>query len=134
MANGHILVISPGDAPTVVNTVLKQAGFTVDTETTVENYVGNLDSGYYDAIVLVERPHANLYRRCKHIRQATDRPLIVVSAYADTYTALKALRAGADFFLRKPFGPLEFVARIKALISRTPCRMPVDAMVSAAAR
>ena len=47
--------------------------------------------------------------------QATSRiPVIMISAKGEEITKVKGLNMGADDYIAKPFGVLEFVARIKA--------------------
>jgi len=52
-------------------------------------------------------------------------PIIVISPNASTETCVKAINAGADYFMRKPFGPLELLARIRSLLQRVPLRQLV---------
>jgi DNA-binding response OmpR family regulator len=46
-------------------------------------------------------------------------PIIVLSAVDDEDQKVRALEAGADDYVTKPFGVLELLARIEALIRRT---------------
>ena len=46
-------------------------------------------------------------------------PVIVVTATADVETKVKALSAGADDFITKPFHKAELVARINAVVRRS---------------
>lgn len=57
---------------------------------------------------------------CEKLRRSTSIPLIVISYEASTETCVKAINAGADYFMRKPFGPLELHARINSLLQRVP--------------
>ncbi len=53
------------------------------------------------------------------IRDFSDVPLIILSqAETDTDRA-KGLEAGADEYITKPFSPMEFLARVRALLRRT---------------
>ena len=55
---------------------------------------------------------------CEKIRNKYDIPIIMVSANSSSIDKIKALGAGADDYIVKPFDPLELVARIKSHISR----------------
>ena len=48
-----------------------------------------------------------------------DIPIIMVTAKDAEYDKVKGLEAGADDYITKPFGMMEFVARIKAVLRRT---------------
>ena len=58
----------------------------------------------------------------KKIRQnkATEKlPVIILTAKSDEYDKVKGLDLGADDYIPKPFGMMELVARIKAVLRRT---------------
>jgi DNA-binding response OmpR family regulator len=86
---------------------------------------GRLESHKYDLVILVETPAAECWTFCGSIRRMTASPFIVISAGAAAESCVKAINAGADFFLRKPFGPMELIARVNALFQRTPAPQPV---------
>jgi DNA-binding response OmpR family regulator len=67
---------------------------------------------------LQQSPQAENWSFCRDIKNVTDTPLIVISNRATARDCVKAINAGADFFMRKPFGPLEFSARIHSLLQR----------------
>ena len=50
---------------------------------------------------------------CRSIREWSDMPIIVLSAVGDEGEKMRALDAGADDYVTKPFGPGELVARLK---------------------
>jgi DNA-binding response OmpR family regulator len=52
------------------------------------------------------------------IRAASDVPLIVITARDDDPTMIKALDAGADDYVVKPFGTEQVAARIRAVLRR----------------
>ena len=53
------------------------------------------------------------------IREMTDVPVVMLSAHDDESTKVRALRAGADDYVTKPFGLQELIARIDALLRRS---------------
>jgi two-component system KDP operon response regulator KdpE len=50
---------------------------------------------------------------CRRIRQFSDVPVIVLSAYGDERRKVEALDGGADDFITKPFGMPELEARLR---------------------
>ena len=52
------------------------------------------------------------------LREWYTRPIIILSARANEQEKIKALDAGADDYLTKPFAPKELSARIRALLRR----------------
>ncbi len=49
---------------------------------------------------------------CRRIREFSDVPVIVLSAYGDERRKVEALDGGADDFITKPFGMAELEARL----------------------
>jgi two-component system, OmpR family, copper resistance phosphate regulon response regulator CusR len=116
----QILVINNRTIPTIVPRLLNVAGFVVDIAGDSEDGLQLLSKDKFDLIIAVENPDAESWRLCTGIRELTAKPLIVISTDASTETCVKAINAGADFFLRKPFGALELLARVNALLQRSP--------------
>ncbi|MCC6245291.1 MAG: response regulator transcription factor [Gemmatimonadaceae bacterium] len=52
-------------------------------------------------------------------REGIDVPVLILSAKSEEADKLRGFRAGADDFVTKPFGLLELVARVAALLRRT---------------
>ena len=46
-------------------------------------------------------------------------PIIMLTAKADEYDRVKGLESGADDYITKPFGMMELVARVKAVLRRS---------------
>ncbi len=57
---------------------------------------------------------------CRRIREQSQVPLIVLSVKGEEKTKVAALEAGADDYITKPFGMDELVARIRAVLRRSP--------------
>jgi DNA-binding response OmpR family regulator len=55
---------------------------------------------------------------CRQIRAVSDVPIIMMTVLDDQKDVAKALEAGADDYLRKPFGAEEFAARVNAVLRR----------------
>lgn len=56
---------------------------------------------------------------CRAVREASEVPVVMVTARAEEIDRLLGLELGADDYLCKPFSPRELVARIKAILRRT---------------
>jgi len=110
-----------GKHPTFSQLLTKE-GYRVDTVHDVDVRRQQLHARDYDVIILQENPETESWQLCEEIRRLSDLPLIVISRSASTETCVRAINAGADYFLRKPFGPLEFVARVQSLLQRIPLR------------
>lgn len=55
---------------------------------------------------------------CRRIRQHSALPILILTARAEDTDKAIGLGIGADDYLTKPFSPVEFIARIKALLRR----------------
>ena len=51
----------------------------------------------------------------KRLREWSEMPIIVLSAVGEEEAKVRALAAGADDYVTKPFGPPELVARLEAV-------------------
>ncbi|HUO69849.1 MAG TPA: response regulator transcription factor [Solirubrobacteraceae bacterium] len=77
--------------------------------------VNRPDAGIIDLIL----PDGDGAEVCRRLREWSDMPLIVLSAVEDEDAKVRALAAGADDYVTKPFGPRELVARLHANLRRT---------------
>jgi two-component system, OmpR family, response regulator RegX3 len=55
---------------------------------------------------------------CRQIRNASDVPIIMLTAKGEEEDRITGLELGADDYLVKPFSPRELVARVRALLRR----------------
>ncbi len=56
----------------------------------------------------------NILKRLKSDTRTRDIPVIMVTAKEAEFDKVKGLEGGADDYITKPFGMMEFVARVKA--------------------
>jgi two-component system KDP operon response regulator KdpE len=56
----------------------------------------------------------------ERLREWSEMPIIVLSAVGEEEAKVRALAAGADDYVTKPFGPPELVARLEAVLRRAP--------------
>jgi DNA-binding response OmpR family regulator len=77
-------------------------------------------AGGIDLIVLdLMMPNMDGMEACRHIRQFSDVPIIMLTAKTDDIDKLMGFDCGADDYMTKPFNILELKARIRALLRRS---------------
>jgi two-component system KDP operon response regulator KdpE len=99
--------------------ILRDAGFEVlATATSKEALdtaaVENPDAAIIDLLL----PDGNGIDVCAQLRSWTQVPILVLSAVGDEVDKVRALDAGADDYVTKPFGPRELIARLEAALRR----------------
>ncbi len=70
------------------------------------------------AIVDLLLPDMDGVELCRRLREWSQMPMIVLSAVGDEDAKVRALAAGADDYVTKPFGPRELIARLQANLRR----------------
>ena len=60
-----------------------------------------------------------ILEQLKSMPSVKDVPVIMVTAKEAEFDKVKGLEGGADDYITKPFGMMEFVARVKAVLRRT---------------
>ena len=120
MNSPRVLVVD--DEPQIVRglrVVLRNAGFQVDSAGTKEEALDALSHRPPDAILLdLVLPDGSGVDVCRQVRQWSHVPIVVVSAVGDEREKVRALDAGADDYVTKPFGSQELAARLRAVLRR----------------
>jgi two-component system KDP operon response regulator KdpE len=70
------------------------------------------------AIVDLVLPDGDGVEVCRSLREWTEMPIVVLSAVGEETEKVRALNAGADDYVTKPFGPSELMARLNAVLRR----------------
>lgn len=83
------------------------------------------------AIVDLLLPDGDGVELCRRLREWSDMPVLVLSAVDDEDAKVRALAAGADDYVTKPFGPRELIARLEANLRRSAAESE-EPLVSAA--
>ncbi len=65
-------------------------------------------------------PNMDGLELCRRLRARNNIPIIVLSVRGEERTKVKALDAGADDYVMKPFGIEELLARVRANLRRIP--------------
>jgi two-component system, OmpR family, response regulator MtrA len=72
-----------------------------------------------DAVIIdVMMPGMDGFALCRAIRSQSRVPVLMLSARDGEADKVRALNLGADDYVTKPFGAMELVARVKALLRR----------------
>src|SRR5580700_1609748 len=129
MSMGHILVVD--DEPQirrVMRTTLIAQGYEVSDARTGDAALELIRSEKYDLVLLdVNMPGISGIETCREIRAGADLPIIMVTVRDGERDKVKALDAGADGYVTKPFNTSELLARIRALLRRTGFPAGIDA-------
>jgi two-component system, OmpR family, KDP operon response regulator KdpE len=101
--------------------ILREAGFeALGTETAKEALDAAAVRGPDAAIVDLVLPDGDGVEVCAQLRSWSEMPILVLSAVGEEAQKVRALEAGADDYVTKPFGPQELVARLRAAMRRAP--------------
>jgi two-component system KDP operon response regulator KdpE len=101
--------------------VLREAGFeAIGAETAREALDSAAVRSPDAAIVDLVLPDGDGVEVCAQLRSWSEMPILVLSAIGEEAQKVRALEAGADDYVTKPFGPRELVARLRAALRRAP--------------
>jgi two-component system KDP operon response regulator KdpE len=99
--------------------VLRDAGFEVVTAQSAREALDAAALRAPDAaIVDLILPDGNGIDVCRSIREWSEMPILVLSAVGEEAEKIRALDAGADDYVTKPFAPGELIARLNAALRR----------------
>lgn len=117
----HILVVDDHrEIRELLSKYLRQHGLRVTTAEGGEAMRKVLHSSAIDLIVLdIMMPGEDGLTLCRHLRETTELPVIMLTAVAEDTDRVIGLEMGADDYITKPFNPRELLARIKAVLRRT---------------
>ena len=101
---------------------LQSEGFEVVTATDGKAGFELASSEQFDLILLdVMLPKKNGYDVCRDLRQkGITTPVLMLTAKGETIDKVLGLKLGADDYLTKPFEMIELLARVEALLRRSP--------------
>lgn len=103
----------------VLRTALVAGGYTVNEARSGEEALEKLREERPDlAIVDINLPGMSGFEVCREIRETSDVPIIMLSVRNSEKDKVKALDAGADDYVVKPFSAQELLARIRANLRR----------------
>jgi DNA-binding response OmpR family regulator len=104
----------------IIESKLELAGYRVFSAESGATALRTLYAVRPDLVVLdVLMPEVDGWKTLDLIRQASDVPVIMLTAQTGDIERVRGLRSGADDYLCKPFNPAELTARIEAVLRRT---------------
>ena len=99
---------------------LEQDGMDVDCAYDGEEALTAIKQNTYDVVLLdVMLPKLSGFDVCQQVREFSDVPIIMLTAKGEDMDKILGLEYGADDYITKPFGMMEFVARVKAVLRRS---------------
>jgi two-component system, OmpR family, KDP operon response regulator KdpE len=122
--NGRPSVLVCDDEPQILRAlkvILREAGFEAVGADTARAALDSAALRRPDAaIVDLVLPDGDGVEVCAQLRSWSEMPILVLSAIGEEAQKVRALEAGADDYVTKPFGPNELVARLRAAMRRAP--------------
>jgi two-component system, OmpR family, KDP operon response regulator KdpE len=120
--NGATRVLVCDDEPQILRAlrvILRDAGYEAVTASSGEEALGSAAVKPPAAAILdLMLPDIDGVEVTKRLREWSKMPIIVLSAVGEEEAKVRALAAGADDYVTKPFGPPELVARLEAVLRR----------------
>ncbi len=120
MSAARILAVD--DEPEILSaleTILRGAGYEVDTAPTGERALAQAALRIPDAIILdLMLPDRSGIDVCRELRAWTQIPILLLSVVGEESEKVDALDAGADDYVTKPFSVNELLARLRAALRR----------------
>ena len=114
-----LIVEDEAQTRSVVEAYLEREGYWVTAVGDGEHALEAFGAHTYDGVVLdLNLPGLPGEEVCRRIRDASDVPIIMLTAKGAEEERSAGLDLGADDYLVKPFSPRELVARLRALLRR----------------
>jgi DNA-binding response OmpR family regulator len=128
MNGTRILVVDDdGDIRGLVRELLERSGLVVREAGDGKEALRMLYDARPELIILdIAMPEMDGWQTLERIREMTDVPVIMLTAREGELEAVRGLKAGADDYVRKPFGRQELLARVQALLRRSSAARPPE--------
>jgi len=115
-------ILAVDDEPHVLEalaTILEARGYRVRTASRGAEALKAISTERPDLVLLdLAMPDIDGVDVCRRVRAFSRVPILVLSALSDEPRKVKALDAGADDYVTKPFGVEELLARVRAAVRR----------------
>lgn len=120
-SSSHIMVVDDHeDIRTLLSRYLAKNGLRVTAAADAAAARRKLASSAVDLVVLdIMMPGEDGLSLCRHLRETTEIPVILLTAMDEETDRIVGLEVGADDYVSKPFNPRELLARIKAVLRRS---------------
>src|SRR5262245_28784858 len=123
-ATGRVLVVEDdAEIADVLRRTLRQEGHEVRAAADGVEALSVAEEFVPDLVVLdLGLPRLDGVEVCRRLREASDVPILILTARTETGDRVEGLDSGADDYLVKPFERQELLARLRALMRRRPPR------------
>jgi two-component system, OmpR family, KDP operon response regulator KdpE len=117
---GNILVVDDEPQITrVLKTTLSSQGYATRTAADGREALQTMEEWPPDLIITdLRMPNMDGLDLCRHVREQSQVPIIVLSVKGEERIKVEALDAGADDYVTKPFNINELLARVRAGLRR----------------
>ncbi len=128
MNGSRILVVDDEpDVRSLLKDMLERSGALVQTAVDGKEALRVLFDARPQLIILdIAMPEMDGWQTLERIRDITDVPVLMLTAHDGELEVVRGLRAGADDYVRKPFGRQELLARVQALLRRSASARPPE--------
>ena len=118
--NPHILVVDDHrDIREPLAKYLAQHSYRISEADSAQAARRVLEKSAIDLVVLdIMMPGEDGLSLCRHLRETSSIPTILLTALAEETDRIVGLEMGADDYLTKPFKPRELLSRIRAVLRR----------------
>src|SRR5580700_7262578 len=120
--NEHRRILVVDDEPQitrVLRTSLSSQGYDLRVANDGETALEIMKDWVPDLVITdLSMPNMDGLELCRRLRSVTQTPIIVLSVRGEERMKVKALDAGADDYVTKPFGMEELLARVRANLRR----------------
>ena len=120
-ARGHILVVDDDESLLqLLELTFSNQGYNVIAVSNGRDAMRALYAHTPDLVILdIMLPEVSGWDVCRRIREVSEVPIVMLTAYAGQEHRIKGLELGADDYLSKPFDVQELVLRVAAVLRRT---------------
>lgn len=122
----HVLVVEDSrDIREPLARYLREHGYRATTAADAQVARKVMKSSGIDLVVLdIMMPGEDGLSLCRHIRESSQTPVILLTARNEEVDRIVGLEMGADDYIAKPFSPRELIARVAAVLRRTQALPP----------
>ena len=120
MKNTILIIEDEKPISDIVKFNLKREGYDIITAfDSLDGYQKGIQENVDLILLDIMLPSMNGFDVCRHIREKSSVPIIMVTAKEEEVDKILGLELGADDYITKPFSLRELIARVKANIRRT---------------
>ena len=103
----------------LIKSFLESDGYEVSAFETGDELKAVFDEKPADLVILdIMMPGTDGLTLCRKLREESSVPIIILTAKDSEYDYVQGITIGSDDYLTKPFGIMEFLARVRALLRR----------------